>query len=60
MVVCFFINLLPNGKSSNLLIAAVFSNNLFSGKTSYLVKNSYLPTFPDDKAQIFYYIIKDY
>ena len=52
MSVCFF-NSLPNGEYSNLFIEAVFSNSPFSGKTSSLVKNSCLPTFPDDKAEIF-------
>ena len=29
-----------------------FTDNFFSGKTSYTVKHSYLLTFPDDKAEI--------
>ena len=33
-------------------IVATFSNKSFSGKTSSPVKNSYLTTFPDDKAAI--------
>ena len=41
---------LPNGAYENLLIVAAFSNNSFSDKTSSPVKNSYLPTFADDKA----------
>ena len=50
-LVCFF-NSLPNGESLNLLIAATFSKKSFSGKASFPVKNSYLLTFPDDKAEI--------
>ena len=49
--VCAF-NSLPNGKYSNLLNVAAFSIKSFSGKTSLLVKKSYLQTFPDDKAEI--------
>ena len=49
--VCFF-NSLLNGKYSNLLIVAAFSNKSFSSKTPSPVKNSYLLTFPDDKAEI--------
>ena len=37
---------MSNGEYSNLLIVAAFSNKSFSSK------NSYLPTFPDDKAEI--------
>ena len=48
----FFFNSLHNGDYSNLLIVAAFSNSPFSGKTYSLVKNSYFPTFPDDKAKI--------
>ena len=33
-------------------IVVAFSSNSFPGKTSLPVKNSYLPTFPDDKAKI--------
>ena len=51
MSVCFF-NLLPNDEYSSLLIVAAFSNKSFSGKTSSPVKNSYLPTLPDDNAEI--------
>ena len=51
MSVCFF-NSLPNGKYSIFLIAVAFPNQFFSGKTSSPVKNSHLPTFPDDKAKI--------
>ena len=50
MSVCFF-NSLANGEYSNLLIVAAFSNKLFSGK-KLSVTNSYLLTFPDDKAEI--------
>ena len=49
MSVCAF-NSLPNGKYSNLFIAAAFCSKSFSGKTSLTVKNSYLLTLPDDKA----------
>ena len=42
----------PTAKIQNLFIVAAFSNNYFSGKTSLLVKNLYLITFPDDKAEI--------
>ena len=51
MSVCF-LTFLPNGEYSNLLIVAAFSSKSLSGKTSWPVKNSYLPTFPDDKAEI--------
>ena len=51
MSVCAF-NYLPKGKHSNLFIVAAFSSNSFSGKTSLPVKDSYLLTFPDDKAEI--------
>ena len=50
MSVCDF-NSLPNGEYSNLFIVATFSSNSFSGKTSLPVKNSYLLTFPDEKAK---------
>ena len=50
-LVCFF-NPLPNGKYSNLFNAVAFSDKSVSGKTSLSVKNSYLLTFPDDKAKI--------
>ena len=49
-LVCSF-NSLPNGEYSNLLIAAAISTKSFPGKTSFLVKNSYLLTFLDDKAE---------
>ena len=48
----YFFKSLFNGEYSNLLIVAAFSNKPFSGKTSSLVKNSYLATFTDDKAEI--------
>ena len=47
---CAF-NFLPKGEYSNLFIVAAFSSKSFSGKTSFPVKNSYLLTFPDDKAE---------
>ena len=40
-----------NSKYSNPLIVAAFSNKFFSNKTSSPVKNSYLPTVPDNKAE---------
>ena len=43
-------NLLPKGEASNVFTVAVFSRKSFSGKTSFLVKDSYLSTFPHDKA----------
>ena len=47
-------NSLPKGKNSNLFIIAAFSRKYFSvkKKTSLAVRNSYLLTFPDDKAEI--------
>ena len=51
MSLCFF-NAPPNDKNSNLFIVGAFSNTSFSSKTYSPVKDSYLPTFPDDKAQI--------
>ena len=51
MSVCIF-DCLPKGEYSNLLIVAAFSSNSSSGKTSWPVKNSYLPTFPDDRVEI--------
>ena len=51
MSVCFF-NSLPNGKYPYLLILAAFSNKSFFDKTSCPVKNSYLPTFTNNKAEI--------
>ena len=51
MSLCF-LNSLPNGKYSNVMIVTAFSNNPFSGKTSATAKNSYLPTLSYDKAEI--------
>ena len=51
MSVCAF-NTSPNCEYSNHFIVATFSNKSFSGKTSLPFKNSYLLTFPDDKAEI--------
>ena len=50
MSVCAF-NSFPNGDFSNLSIGAAFSNKFFSSKTYLPVKNSYLLTLPDDKAE---------
>ena len=50
MSVCAFYSL-PNGEYSNLFIVADFSSKSFSRKTSLQVENSYLLTFPDDKAE---------
>ena len=47
-----FVNSLPNGEYSNLLIVAAFSDKSFSGKTSSLVKNLYLIIFPDDRTEL--------
>ena len=49
--VSFFFNSLSNGEYSNLLIATAFSDSSFSSAIPSPVKNSYLPTFPDDKAE---------
>ena len=43
---------LPKGEYLNSFIVAAFSGKSFSGKTSLLVKNSYLLIFIDDKAEI--------
>ena len=51
MAVCAF-NSLPNREYQNLFIVAAFSRQSFSEKTSFPVKNSYLLTFPHDKAEI--------
>ena len=45
-----FSNSLLNGEYSTFLIVAAFSNSHSSGKTSSFFTNSYLLTFPDDKA----------
>ena len=47
MSVCVF-DFLLNGEYSKFFIVATFSS-----KTSSLVKNSFLLTFPDDKGQIY-------
>ena len=60
MSVCAF-NILPKDDYSNLFIVAAFSSKSFSGKTSLLVKNSYLLTFLDNKAEILsVYLFKSY
>ena len=60
MSICAF-NSLPKGQYSNLFIVAAFSSKSFLGKTSLPVKNSYILTFPDDKAGIFaVYLSKSY
>ena len=43
----YFSNSLTNGEYSDLLITVAFS-----GETSSSVKNSYLQTIPDHKAEI--------
>ena len=48
----YFFKSLSNGEYSNLLIVAAFSNKSFSGQTSLPVKNSYLATLTDHKAEI--------
>ena len=60
MSICAF-NSLPKGQYSNLFIVAAFSSKSFLGKTSLPVKNSYILTFPDDKAGILaVYLSKSY
>ena len=51
MLFCF-LSFLLNNEYLNLFVVAAFSYSLLFDKTSSLVKNSYLPTFPDDKAEI--------
>ena len=51
MPVCAF-NSLPNGEYYNIFIGATFSFTSFSDNFYLPVKNSYLLTFPDDKAEI--------
>ena len=51
MSVCAF-HSLANREHSNLFTVAAFYCKSFSGKTSFPVKNSYVLTFIDDKAQI--------
>ena len=46
------VNSSPDRKYFNCLILAAFSKNYFYVKTSVTVKNSYLPTYPDDKAEV--------
>ena len=50
MSVCAF-NYFPNGDFSNPSIGAAFSDKFFSSETYLPVKNSYLLTLPDDKAE---------
>ena len=45
-----FFNSQSNGECSFLLIAAAFSNCPILGKTPLPVKNSYSPSFTDDKV----------
>ena len=47
-----FSNSLPND-DSNLLVVTAFYNKSISGETLLLVKNSYLPAFCHNKAEIF-------
>ena len=51
MLFCF-LSFLLNNEYLNLFVGAAFSYSLLFDKTFSLVKNSYLPTFPDDKAEI--------
>ena len=51
MLVCF-LSFLLNDECLNLFADAAFSYSLLFDKTSSLVKNSYLPTFPDNKVEI--------
>ena len=51
MSVCVFYSF-PKGEYSDLFNVAAFSSKSFPVKTSLPVKNSYLLTFPDDKAEI--------
>ena len=51
MSVCA-VNSLPKGEYSNLFIVASLSSKSFSGKIYLPVKNSYLLTFPNNKAEI--------
>ena len=58
--VCLFSSL-PNRDYLKLLIVTAFLNSSFSGKISSPPKNSYLPTFPDEKAKILaVYLPKSY
>ena len=47
----YLFNSLSDDEYSNFLIVAAFSNGPFSDKTFSPVNNSYLLTFPDDKAE---------
>ena len=51
MSACAF-NFLSNEEYSNLIIVAAFYSKSSFGKVSLPVRNSYLLTFPDDKAEI--------
>ena len=51
ILACFF-NSLPNVEYSNLLIVTACSSKSFPGETTLAAINSYLPTLPDDKAEI--------
>ena len=60
MSVCAF-TFLPNGEHLNFFDATAFSGQLFSINTSLPVKNSYLLTFPDNKAEVLVvYLSKSY
>ena len=59
MLVCAF-SFLPNAKYSNHCIVVSSSSKSFSGKTSLPVKNSNLPTFSDNKAEILALMAKPY
>ena len=48
MILIFF----PKSEYSNVFIVAASSRKSFYRKTFLPVKNSYLPIFPDDKAEI--------
>ena len=50
MAVCVF-NSLPNREYSNFFNAAAYPLNSFPGKMYLLVKNSFLSTTSDDKAE---------
>ena len=50
-LVCFF-NSQLNSEYSNHMIVAAFSKRPFSNKIFLPIKNSYFPTFSDDKAEI--------
>ena len=54
-MILFFCNVIlqTNDKYWNLLLLAAFSTKSFFSKTPLPFKNSYLPTFPDNKAEIF-------